>query len=416
MSKPEHFLLVRLHDEPVGVIEVRGEGSRFSFVESYLGSSDRRVLGLSFEEALRSGWTGFRHLPVWFVNLLPEGRLRTVIDAGLRLSDHDGSLISNELSLISALGADLPGAVTVAPHIGAPDLSGDWLSTLDEETSARTTSGLSPAFRFSLAGIGLKFSVTRVKSQFIGSASDQLGDWLIKFPDRTFPNLPLNEFAMMSLARRVGIDVPEIEYVHRDDVRDLPDEQWSGENHAFAIRRFDRTPHGRVHIEDLAQVRSYSPDDKYRGTCETAANLFYRGRDEASLLEFVRRLAFSLAVGNWDAHLKNWSLIYHDPRVPVISPAYDLVSVAGYPGLGISSEIALEFAGTRASNALDIGAFARLARKLRVSEDSVVQTARGVFRGVQDEWAPTAELLSSDRRMKDAIEDHVAGATAQFLQ
>lgn len=37
--------------------------------------------------------------------------------------------------------------------------------------------------------------------------------------------------------------------------------------------------------------------------------------------EAARRIAFSLVVGNGDAHLKNWSLIYHDHRTPVLPPS-----------------------------------------------------------------------------------------------
>lgn len=77
----------------------------------------------------------------------------------------------------------------------------------------------------------------------------------------------------------------------------------AGEDDAFAIERFDRTPErGLVHIEDLAQVRGLY------------------------------------------AHLKNFSLRYADPRRPVLSPAYDVVSVAPYPGH--DEEMALSLART----------------------------------------------------------------------
>lgn len=62
---------------------------------------------------------------------------------------------------------------------------------------------------------------------------------------------------MQNLARAVGIDVPDVVLVHRDELPVLPARAWpSSEELAFAIARFDRTADGqRIHIEDLAQVR-----------------------------------------------------------------------------------------------------------------------------------------------------------------
>ena len=44
------------------------------------------------------------------------------------------------------------------------------------------------------------------------------------------------------------------------------------------------------------------------------------------LAEFIRRLVVNILIGNADAHLKNWSVIYGDRVTPQLSPAYDLVS------------------------------------------------------------------------------------------
>lgn len=87
-----------------------------------------------------------------------------------------------------------------------------------------------------------------------------------------------------------------------------------------------------MHIEDLAQVRNVYPNAKYEGNYETVAALIYRRSDLHALREFARRLAFCVLISNGDAHLKNWSLIYRNPRVPTLSPAYDLVATRALPG------------------------------------------------------------------------------------
>lgn len=47
----------------------------------------------------------------------------------------------------------------------------------------------------------------------------------------------------------------------------------------------------------------------------------------------VRRLVVNILLGNGDAHLKNFSLIYRDPKKPDLAPAYDIVSTIQYmPG------------------------------------------------------------------------------------
>jgi len=107
------------------------------------------------------------------------------------------------------------------------------------------------------------------------------------------------------------------------------------------------------------------PEAKYQGTFETVAAIAYRGHDLRSLREFTRRLAFSVLVGNGDAHLKNWSLIYPDKRVPTLAPAYDIVSTPFYRESGDGHEdLGLKFAGTRRFDHVGPESFARLERRL----------------------------------------------------
>ena len=83
-------------------------------------------------------------------------------------------------------------------------------------------------------------------------------------------------------------------------------------------------------MEDFAQVFGGFPDDKYehRSYANIAAVLWESG--EQSTWEFVRRLVFSVLIGNADMHLTNWSLIYPDRRTPVLSPGYDFVATLPY--------------------------------------------------------------------------------------
>lgn len=221
------------------------------------------------------------------------------------------------------------------------------------------------------------------------------GDWIVKLPDANHAEVPRNEFAMMSWARQLGIEVPEIELRHRDELPELPTAAWSNrEDRAYVIARFDRgSSREPIHIEDLAQVRGLYPVDKYVGTFETAAALIYRRRDLPALQEFVRRLTFNLVVGNGDAHLKNWSLIYRDRRQPTLSPAYDLVSTAAYRDDRDPEDLGLKFGGTKRFPAVDRYSFTRLENKLSVPGDLVPVMEQTVLRA-QATWPGARDDLN----------------------
>src|SRR5205085_2078009 len=135
-----------------------------------------------------------------------------------------------------------------------------------------------------------------------------------------------NEYTSMTLARLAGVDTPDF---WMDDISALDIEGLTGlEGQVFAIRRFDRTP-DRVHIEDFAQVLSLRPEQKYGHTnYDTLANVLLNqtGAGVGNLRRFVRRLVVNILIGNGDAHVKNFSLIYPDGRTPELAPAYDVVS------------------------------------------------------------------------------------------
>ena len=170
------------------------------------------------------------------------------------------------------------------------------------------------------------------------------------------------------------------------------DEEW-----AYAVRRFDRAENRRpIHIEDLAQVRNVYADAKYHGNYETVAGLVYRGRDVDSLQEFARRLIFAVLISNGDAHLKNWSLIYTDPRVPALAPAYDLVSTRYY--LGGEETLALKFAGTRRFDSVRLAALGRLERRLNVTAGLADHAATVITRTV-DQWPRFAGIVAGNRQL-----------------
>jgi serine/threonine-protein kinase HipA len=339
-------------------------------------------------------------LPPWFSNLLPEGVLRQWI------ADERGVPASREMELLAQVGHDLPGAVRVLTEGEAPSDQGwDPASHVLNGTSSPTV----PEWRFSLAGVGLKFSMLTTDDRLSIPAYGQLGDTIVKCPDRIYAEVPRNEFTMMSLAKAVGIDVPDVRLVHRDELGSLPSIVWpEAEKWAYAIQRFDRDEERRpIHIEDFAQVRNFYPEQKYNGNFETLASLIYRGQDLRALQEFARRLAFIVLIENGDSHLKNWSLIYNDPRIPTLSPAYDLVATSGYRVDSRPENLALKLGGSRRFERVNLVSFKILQKRLGAVDAELPDVVTQLIKDVVAEWPRFEENLSAVPIIRRAVSDSI---------
>jgi serine/threonine-protein kinase HipA len=417
----EKYYAVLLYGSRIGTLCQKGDHTRFVLSESYIESPRRPVLGLRFEENLRAPYSSALRLPRWFSNLLPEGPLRAWI------ADDRGVSLDREMELLAQVGHDLPGAVQVRPADGPDDgwawpdgdEKGGWTRSTDE----RLGTAASP-WRFSLAGVALKFSMLARGDRLTVPAVGEHGDWLVKFPDYRHADVPRNEFAIMSLGRAAGLDVPDVRLVHRDELDDrLPHRMWPGaEEWAYAVRRFDRSPdpaRAPIHIEDFAQVRDKYPQDKYQSSFETVAAIAYRGHDLTSLREAARRMAFSMAIGNGDAHLKNWSLIYRDHRTPSLSPAYDLVSTVPYAPSDEPEDLGLKFGGSKVFERVRLAAFDRLesalTRRFGMSGGHLRDVAAETVRRVRAEWPAYEVHLADNPRLHARITDWIDSASKRLL-
>lgn len=391
---------VWIGNRQAGSLHQRGDYTWFTAAEDYASDPFRPVLGLQFEQDLSARHARAMRLPPWFSNLLPEGVLREWI------ADERGVPVSREMELLAQVGHDLPGAVRVLPEGEAP-YDDSW----DPAAHVRVESPDSkvPEWRFSLAGVSLKFSMLKTDDRLTIPAYGELGDTIVKCPDRIYQEVPRNEFTMMSLAKAVGIDVPDVWLVHRDELSVLPSIVWPGrEEWAYAIKRFDRdTDREPIHIEDFAQVRNFYPEQKYNGNFETVAALVYRGQDLRALREFTRRLAFIILTGNGDAHLKNWSLIYANPRIPTLSPAYDLVATSGYRVDSRPEDLGLRFGGSRRFETVNMATFKRLQRKIDAIDANLPDVVAQVIKDVAVEWPRFEDNLSGIPTIRHAVTESI---------
>jgi serine/threonine-protein kinase HipA len=353
-------LAVRLHGQPIGVItRLAGDRHLFAFEQDYIDDPQRSTLSLSFKGSAGGLVITVRpvprRVPPFFSNLLPEGHLRDYL---AKRADVDPE---REFFLLAVLGADLPGALVVEPLEGQVQQADRY----QQEGRHVGDQGREEALRFSLAGVQLKFSAILEASGGLTIPADGMGgSWIVKLPSARFASIPENEFAMLELARRAGIAVPENRLVAIPDIKGLPEEARAAGGKALAVRRFDRLPDGNpVHMEDFAQVFGQFPDKyKYRSYANIAAVLWAE-IGEGAVLEFVRRLVFSVLIGNADMHLKNWSLLYPDRRTPTLSPGYDFVATLPYIP---NDALALSFGGNRSLSEITPDRMRRFADTARI--------------------------------------------------
>jgi serine/threonine-protein kinase HipA len=396
-------LEVLLYGAPVATLtHVGGDRTLFAFNESYVADAQRPVLSLGFKSALGDlmnahAPTQTRLLP-FFSNLLPEGHMRTY------LAERAGVNPVREFFLLWALGMDLSGAVTVRsadgeswpPH--AADAADD--DRRDDDDHAN-------ALRFSLAGLQLKFSaINDARGGLTVPAKGVGGSWIVKLPSREFEGVPENEYAMMTLARHVGIDVPALKLVDPATINDLPADLDGLRGQALVIERFDRLSDGsQVHIEDFAQVFRVYPEDKYKkASMRSIARVLAAEGDETDIAELVRRMTFNMLIGNADMHLKNWSLIYPDRRKAALAPAYDFVSTIAYLP---DRNAALNVSRSRRFDEFTEDELSHFAAKALLPEKLVLDTARETVALFHQYWQSEKANLPLSARVIGPIEAHL---------
>ena len=166
------------------------------------------------------------------------------------------------------------------------------------------------------------------KSAFI------LPSLIVKSGDDEFPQLAINEYICMQLAKSCQIETPEF---------------WLSDNQQlFVMRRFDLKDNGSCRaMEDMAVLQGKSTNDKYRSSYEMISKVLsvYSSNIKGDHKTLFKMLVHSCMVGNGDAHLKNFAMLYDDLNDMRISPLYDVVNTQIYNpadtlalGLGKSKE------------------------------------------------------------------------------
>lgn len=409
--KKLNAISVRLYGKQIGVItRLAGDRQLFAFEQDYIDDNQRPTLSLSFKGSTGGLVTNFRpvgrRVPAFFSNLLPEGHLRDYLAKRANVSPE------REFFLLAVLGADLPGALVIAPIEGGdqPSDSRHYLS----DGSRDDASGGEEPLRFSLAGVQLKFSaVMEASGGLTIPAGGQGGSWIVKLPSARFKAVPQNEFAMLALASRAGIVIPENKLVDVTSIKGLPEQAHTVESQALAVKRFDRLPDGEpVHMEDFAQVFGEFPNNKYKfHSYANIASVLWAETGEDAVIEFVRRLVFSVLIGNADMHLKKWSLLYPDRRTPVLSPGYDFLATIPYI---LEDKLALSFGDSCSLSEITQDQMRRFADTARIPASPLWRIAVETAERTAESWKTFEEADTLPKDLKDSIGRQILSAAASL--
>lgn len=171
------------------------------------------------------------------------------------------------------------------------------------------------AGKLSISGVQPKLSIWLNRKKKKLEVVAEGGEYILKPQIQAFPSIPQNENLCMDIAEKLGIETP------RHCLIRLKDRSW-----AYIVKRFDRVKGEKIHQEDFFQI--LGKKDKYSGSVEEVGHKLKEISEFPGLdvQLFFERILFFFIIGNGDAHLKNFSIIYNPEGYIRLSPVYDIVS------------------------------------------------------------------------------------------
>lgn len=371
----------------VGAIRHGGSsnGPSFSYDSSYLALPEAAPLSLSLP--LRGESFSRAEFRPYFEGLLAESHARQALAAKLRFREEDW------LGLLAACGRDCVGDVLIAPEDEA--VGGNFGYEAVDPKQLKLMFQDLPAIAEQNAGMRLSLAGAQGKTGLAHDLQCLMRDgWLLPqglaatthilkaSPLRDIPEI---ELLCMKAAQVCGIKAANVSLLNCGTP-------------VLVVERFDRKvaqgEHSwrveRLHQEDLCQAFGVPSGSKYAeldgGSVRGIASLLREksARPARDIAEFARLLAFNYAIGNCDAHLKNYSLAYGNGsggRCSVsLAPAYDLVSTTYFPRY--SRSMAMVFGGAESIDEVTPETFKRVAQDLGITAGALKRLA-----------APIAERL-----------------------
>lgn len=314
----------------------------FSYDESFL--EDNRRVPISISLPLQQEAFSPQETRAFFEGLLPEGFTRRAVAAWMGTREED------YLSILYGLGRECLGALRV--KLEEEEMEADYRPLSLEDVAALAAEGATKSAELltqthlSLTGASGKAGLyyhAPLKQWFLplGTAPST---HIVKQSHIRMQDMVANEQLSQLCAHYLGIETPESFIVNTGQGRE--------DQILFATKRYDRVfsesaafiqglPRPlRLHQEDFAQAMGIPSSEKYERESDQAYlgkmfDLLRRWSSEpvTDTLALWDRIVFAWILGNTDAHLKNYSLLYSADMTKLkLAPAYDLVCTCIYAG------------------------------------------------------------------------------------
>jgi serine/threonine-protein kinase HipA len=394
-------LRASINQTNVGTLQEVGGLWSFQYSADWLVNPGGFALSAHLPLTAESLLDGASKRPVqwYFDNLLPEEGQRVLLagDASLDAEDAFG--------LLAWYGAESAGSLTLLPPDAAPQTTEPLRPLPDDALETRIRqlprAPLTHAAikRMSLAGAQHKLAVVLQDGALFEPAGATPSTHILKpdHPDEDYPHSVINEWFVMRLAKRLGLDVPD---VHR---RYVP-------SPVYLIDRFDRVREGRGwqrrHVIDACQLLGLDRSFKYsQGSMENLAAMANACRSPAvARSRLFGWLVFNMLVGNGDAHLKNLSFLVSHEGVQ-LAPFYDLLSVAAYDtpafdkkGWPAQTQLAWPILGVRRFSDISHGLLLEAGASLNLAKG----TAKRVLESLRSRATREAEALYAEIEAENA--------------
>lgn len=344
----------------------------FQYAESWLAQP--AAVALSQSLPLRAEPFSRRECRGFFGGILPEAEKREIIARNLGISAR------NDVAMLEEIGGECAGAVTFIPSGESLPQTGDQYQPLTDKELADILRKLprrpllagEEHVRLSLAGAQDKLAIYIADGLISVPLEGAPSTHIIKPAIGHFEAIVVNELLCMKLAGAVGLLVPPAEMGNVDGIDYL------------LVERYDRTKREegnleRLHQEDFCQALGIPSETKYQnegGPSVQQCFQLLRSATSVPAVDIVRLLdavIFNFLIGNYDAHGKNFSLLYHgntmQTRVTAFAPLYDLVCTAYYPDL--SQKMAMKIGGEYEAGNVYPRHFERLAEEAGLSKPMV---------------------------------------------
>ncbi len=315
--------------------EHQSEGSLFTF-EYAGGATSADIVSLTMIPTRDSRQFSMRSFPPPFDMILPEGERRSRIESARKI------VPSDPFSLLSYIGVNPVNRVrflapSVSPYGIVPPLP-------TPAEIAHCTQGQA-LFNRLLKKLDLRQGIAGVQPKILGlptSLAKMSPDarryrgstHILKASTDQFPFLAVNEWICLEVFKIAGLKVPQVTL--------------SADGELLLVERFDVLPDGSwLGFEEAAALMGETAATKYQrdyGSLVDSLAEFVPAKTEESLRrDMIQALILNYLLGNGDAHLKNFGLLYHDGSDAALAPFYDCVSTLAYiaddvPALALSFE------------------------------------------------------------------------------